>query len=156
MRNKLTGLTLALALISAPSAAQDRIDGDIAEALVASFQVFDTNGDAKADVAEIFAGAKSVFTALDADGSGAADQGEFQVFSMGLAPLAETNSQKAAYQIQRAAIFKRWDVNADGQLTEAEVTLALASELFTAAEASVSADQYGRAAFIAEMGTALK
>lgn len=156
MRTKFTGLTLALALAAGPSPAQDRLAGDISAALIASFQVFDINGDGKADAPEIFAGAKSVFAALDADGSGAADAGEFQVFSMGLATLAETKSQKAAYQIQRAAIFKRWDANADGQLSEAEVSLALANELFTVAEASISAEQYGKAAFITDMQSALR
>jgi EF hand len=157
MRTKLTGLTLALSMLAAePLLGQERLVEDIQTALVASFAVFDTNGDGKADVAEIFAGAKSVFAALDVDGSGAADPGEFQVFSMGLAPLAETKSQKAAYQIQRAAIFKRWDANADNQLTEQEVALALVSELFTAAEASVSNEQYGKAVFITEMGSALR
>ena len=156
MRINLTGLTCALALFAAPSAAQDRLAGDIATALIASFAVFDANSDGAADVAEVIAGAKSVFTALDADSSGAADQGEFQLFSMGLATLAETNSQKAAYQVQRLAIFARWDANADGQLAEQEVTLALVSELFTAAEASVSGEQYGRAAFITDMQAALR
>lgn len=156
MRMNLTGLTVALLMLAAPSAAQDRPDGDIATALIASFAVFDANGDGSADMAEVMAGAKSVFSALDADGSGAADEGEFQVFSMGLATLAETRSQKAAYQLQRIAIFKRWDANADRQLSEPEVALALVSELFTAAEASVSGQQYGKAAFITEMKAALK
>jgi EF hand len=156
MRTILTGLTLALSLIAAPSLAQDRLAGEIATALIASFAVFDANGDGSADVTEVIAGAKSVFAALDGDGSGAAGAEEFQVFSMGLATLAETKSQKAAYQIQRLAIFTRWDANADGQLTEQEVTLALVGELFTAAEASVSSGQYGKAAFITEMSAALR
>ena len=156
MRTFLTGTIAGAALLSSACLAQDRLDGDIATALIASFAVFDANGDGKADVAEVLAGAKSVFAALDADGSGAADAGEFQVFSMGLATLAETKSQKALYQIQRAAIFKRWDANADGQLSEQEVTLALVSELFTAAEAALSAAQYGKAAFITDMEAALK
>jgi Ca2+-binding EF-hand superfamily protein len=156
MRTFLTGLAAGAALLSFPCLALERIDGDIAAALIASFAVFDANGDGAADTAEILAGAKSVFTALDADGSGAADAGEFRLFSMGLATLAETKSQKALYQIQRAAIFKRWDANADGQLAETEVTLALISELFTAAEASVSGEQYGKATFITEMGSALR
>jgi EF hand len=156
MRTRLTGITLALALFAAPASAQDRLAGDIATALIASFAVFDANSDGSADVAEVIAGAKSVFAALDADGSGAAGAEEFQVFSMGLATLAETKSQKAAYQIQRLAIFTRWDANADGQLTEQEVTLALVSELFTAAEASVSSGQYGKAAFITDMEAALR
>ena len=156
MRTFLTGTIAGAALLSSASLAQDRLDGDIATALIASFAVFDANGDGKAEVAEVLAGAKSVFAALDADGSGAADAGEFQVFSMGLATLAETKSQKALYQIQRAAIFKRWDANADGQLSEQEVTLALVSELFTAAEAALSAAQYGKAAFITDMEAALK
>jgi hypothetical protein len=156
MRMNLTGLTVALAVLAAPALAQDRLDDDIATALIASFAVFDANGDGSADMAETLAGAKSVFAALDADGSGGADAGEFQVFSMGLATLAETKSQKAAYQLQRAVIFKRWDGNADNQLTEQEVTLALLSELFTAAEASVTGEQYGKAAFITEMGAALR
>ena len=156
MRTFLTGLAAGAALLSFPCFAQDRIDGDIATALIAGFAVFDANGDGAADTAEIIAGAKSVFAALDADGSAAADSGEFQVFSMGLATLAETNSQKAAYQIQRAAIFKRWDANTDSQLTEQEVTLALLSELFMAAEASVSSENYAKAAFIAEMEAALR
>ncbi len=156
MRTKIAGLTFALALLSSPLMAQDRLAGEIATALIASFAVFDANGDGAADTAEVIAGAKSVFTALDADGSGAADAAEFQLFSMGLATLAETKSQKAAYQIQRTVIFTRWDTNVDGQLTEQEVTLALVSELFTAAGASVSSEQYGKAAFIAEMGGALR
>jgi Ca2+-binding EF-hand superfamily protein len=156
MRTRFIGATLALSLIAAPVMAQDRIDGEIQTALAGSFAVFDANGDGEADVAEILAGAKSVFAALDADGSGAADSAEFSLFSMGLATLAETKSQKALYQVQRDAIFKRWDANADGQLSESEVTLALISELFTAAEASVSGGQYGKAAFITEMGSALR
>jgi Ca2+-binding EF-hand superfamily protein len=156
MRIKLAGLISALALCASPLMAQDRLEGEIATALIASFGVFDANSDGKADVGEVIAGAKSVFAAVDADGSGAADQGEFQLFSMGLATLAETKSQKAAYQIKRAAIFTRWDANADGQLSEQEVTLALISELFAAADASVTADQYGKSAFITDMAEALK
>jgi hypothetical protein len=156
MRTSLIGMTCAIGLLASPCLAQDRMDGEIATALIASFAVFDANGDGKADVAEIFAGAKSVFAALDADGSGGADAREFQLFSMGLATLARTKSQKAVFQIQRNAIFARWDANADGQLSEAEVTLALAGELFTAAEASVSGEQYGKAAFISDMETALR
>jgi EF hand len=156
MRIFLTWLAAGAALLSSPCLAQDRIDGNIAAALTASFAVFDANGDGAADTAEIIQGAKSVFAALDADGSGAADAAEFSLFSMGLATLAETKSQRALYQVQRGAIFKRWDANADNQLTEQEVTLALVSELFTAAEASVTANQYGKAAFITEMGSALK
>jgi EF hand len=156
MRTYLTGLIAGAALFCTPCFAQDRITGDIQTALIASFGVFDANSDGAADVAEVFAGAKSVFAALDADGSGAADAGEFQAFSMGLATLAETKSQKAAYQIQRLAIFARWDANADGLLSEQEVTLALVSELFTAAEASVSGEQYSKAAFITEMKAALR
>ena len=156
MRTYFTGLTCGLALLASPCAAQDRLSEDVAEALTTSFGVFDTNGDGRADVAEVLAGAKAVFTALDADGGGAAGTEAFQAFSMGLAALAETKSQKAAYQIQRAAIFKRWDANADGQLSEQEITLALLSELFTAAEASVSGGQYGKAAFITEMEEALR
>jgi hypothetical protein len=156
MRTFLTGLAGGLALLAAPCMAQERLEGDIATALIASFAVFDANADGAADVAEVIAGAKSVYAALDADGSGAADAGEFQLFSMGLATLAETNSQKAAYQIQRAVIFARWDANTDGQLSEQEVTLALVSELFTAAKALVSADQYGKAAFITDMEAALR
>jgi EF hand len=156
MRTNLGGLIFALSLCATPCLAQDRLEGDIQTALIASFAVFDANADGKADVNEVIAGAKSVFAALDADGSGAAGAEEFQVFSMGLATLAETKSQKAAYQIQRLAIFTRWDTNADGQLSEQEVTLALAGELFMAAEASVSSDQYGKAAFITEMEGALR
>jgi EF hand len=156
MRTYLAGLIAGAALLVTPCLAQDRLEGEIATALIGSFAVFDANGDGKAEVAEVLAGAKSVFAALDADGSGAADEGEFQVFSMGLATLAETKSQKAAYQIQRLTIFKRWDANADGQLGEQEITLALLSEVLTAADASVSSEQYGKAAFITEMEAALR
>lgn len=156
MRNYITGPALALTLLGAPALAQDRLADGLATALTASFAVFDANGDGAADVSEVIAGAKAVFAALDADSSGAADAGEFQLFSMGLADLAETNSQKAAYQAQRMVILTRWDANADGQLSEPEVTLALISELFTAAEASVSSAQYGKAAFITDMKSALR
>ena len=156
MRRNLKGLTLAIAMLAAPAIAQERLDGDIATALIASFGVFDANGDGSADVSEILPRAAPVFAALDADASGSVEDGEFQAFSMGFATLAETTSQKTAYQLQRLAIFKRWDANADGQLNGQEVTLALVGEIFTAAEASVSSQQYGKAAFITDMQAALR
>lgn len=143
-------------LTAATAAAQDRLAEEILAARAESFKVFDTDASGKADIAEILAGAKSIFAALDADGNGSASPDEFQVISMGFEPLAESNSQKAAYGTARAAIFARWDANADGQLSEAEATAAVLAELLSAANASVTNEQYGSAAFIADMETSLK
>ncbi len=140
----------------ANAAAQDRLAEEIMAARAESFKVFDTDASGKADVKEVVAGAKSIFAALDADGNGGASLEEFQVISMGFEPLAESNSQKAAYGAARAAIFTRWDLNADGQISEAESIAAVLAELLSAADASVTNAQYGAAAFIAEMEASLK
>jgi hypothetical protein len=136
--------------------AQSRLDDAIGQSRAESFKVFDLDGNGTADIKEVLAGTKSVFTALDADGNGSASLDEFQVFSMGYEPLAETNTQKTAYDTARGTIFTRWDTNADQQLTESEVTTAVLVELLTAANANLTGQQYGSAAFIAEMEASLK
>jgi hypothetical protein len=143
-------LTVVVAL------AQSRLDGEIERVRGESFLVFDIDSGGKADIKEALAGAKAIFTALDADGSGSAGLDEFEAFSMGYGPLAESNTQKTAYNTARGTIFTRWDTSADQQLSEAEVTTAVLVELLTAANVGLTIENYGAAAFIAEMEASLK
>ena len=136
------------------AAAQERLDGDIQAAQAESFKFFDADADGKVSVKEILAGAKTILTALDADGNGGVNVVEFVVFSMGFETLAETNTQKAAYKAARSVIFTRWDMNGDLQLVESEIATALLSERFAGVNATAAT--YGSTASVAEFQAALR
>ena len=156
MRTVFLGLIGSTWLFVASAYAQEQLAADLDSANAESFKVFDADADGKATPAEIIAGAKTVFTALDANSDGAADEGEFQVFSMGYEPLAQQLIRGAEYKAARTAIFTRWDMNGDKQLSEAEIATSLLAETMSAANASVDLPAYATAQFIAEMGASLK
>ena len=156
MRALFLGLIGSTLLCVSSAYAQEQLAADLDSANAESFKVFDADADGKATPAEIVAGAKTVFNALDANSDGAADEGEFQVFSMGYEPLAQQLIRGAEYKAARTAIFTRWDMNGDKQLSEAEVAASLMLETMTAAKAAIDLPTYATAQFIAEMSASLK
>jgi EF hand len=128
----------------------------MAEARANSFKVFDADGDGKASAAELVAGAKSVFDAMDADSSGSGSLEEFQAVSLGYQTLAEKDGKTDAYKAARAEIFARFDADGDKQLSEAEVVSGVLEDYFTAAGASVTLENYGSSMFISKMEKSLK
>jgi EF hand len=131
---------------------QDAING----AQTAGFKIFDKDEDGKATPAEILEGSKEVFAALDQDQSGFANAEEFQAFSMGFQPLADRLSRQAEYREARNAIFTRWDMDANQELSVSEVAAAILTEAFTAGEASIDQAGYGKSQFIAEMSAVIE
>jgi hypothetical protein len=151
-------LLVALALLAAsPAAGQESLMADaINGAQTAGFKIFDKDEDGKATPAEILEGSKEVFAALDQDQSGSANAEEFQAFSMGFQPLADRLSRQAEYREARNAIFTRWDMDANQELTVSEVAAAILTEAFTAGEASIDQAGYGKSQFIAEMSKVIE
>jgi EF hand len=155
MRRLLTGLACATLFASA-AFGQAFLDEDILSAQTASFAVFDANGDGKAEAFEIAAGAKEVFAALDTDAGGIVTPDEFQAFSMGLQPLADRILRRDEYAQARAAIFARWDANADQQLIQPEVTAALLEEALASLESGLDQPGFAKLRFMAEMEAVLR
>ena len=156
MRTFRAGIAACALFLASQAFGQELLDEDILGAQAASFKVFDADQDGKATAAEVAAGAKSIFAALDPDGDGAVTQNEFGEFSMGFAPLAEQLLRRDEYRAARNVIFTRWDMNADTQLSQAEITAALLEEVYTASEAAADQEAYAKSRFIAEMGAALR
>jgi hypothetical protein len=146
----------ALGVNSSPLFAQSLMEDAINGAQTAGFKLFDKDEDGKVTPAELLEGSKEVFAALDRDQNGFASTEEFQVFSMGFQPLADRLSRQEEYNQARDVIFTRWDMDANQELTVAEVAAAIMAEAFTASEGSIDQAAYGKSQFIAEMSKVIE
>ena len=121
-----------------------------------AFLAFDADQNGTATAKEIVDGFFALYAATDNDDSGSVSLDEFKVLSLGLAPVAESSGKLTSYEASRAVIFKRWDINADGKLTEREFAGGGMLEVLDSAKFGLSLDEFSKTVFIAEMTDSLK
>jgi Ca2+-binding EF-hand superfamily protein len=121
-----------------------------------AFLAFDANQDGTATAKEMVTGLFALFASADTDSSGDVSVDEFKAVSLGYAAVAETSGKQASYDASRDAIYKRWDSNADGKLTEPEMVGGSMLEILDSAKFGLSKEDFFKTAFIVEMTDSLK
>lgn len=137
-------------------AVQARADQILETAQKEAFLAFDTNQDGRATAQEMVTTLFSLFAAADNDQSGGVSLDEFKVISLGYAYVAESTGKVAAYEASRTLIFKRWDKNGDGMLSQPEMVGGSMLENLESADFGLSQAEYFKTKYVAEMTDALK